>query len=192
MRLFTAFDVPEDLRGAYARVEDLARAWKRDEADGEGFDARWQPPEQYHCTLRFIGEVGDETAQSYRAALQEVARSTFECEPYGLDVLPGRRNPRVLIAGLHLSDPLKRLYEEVSEVLESRGLDPEDRSYKPHVTLARFNDAPRESVHAFLRAHDDLSLPSFSVSEFHLFESTLTPDGAVHDIRDTYPLRRDD
>ena len=180
MRLFTAFDVPSDQRPAFARVEDLA-------ADAP-FSARWSPPAQYHCTLRFLGDTDRETAQSYRSALHEIDAPPFECEPYGLDVLPDRRTPRVLIAGLRLSPSLKQLYQQVSEVLEERGLEPEARDYRPHVTLARFDDADPRAVHDFLRSHADVSFPSFSVTAFHLFESTRTQDGSIHEVRETVPL----
>lgn len=180
MRLFAAFDVPPDLRDAYARV--------RKEASEPPFEARWSPPDQYHCTLRFIGEVDADRASEYRTALQEVTAPSFEVRPYGLDVLPGRSRPRVLIAGLRLTDPLKHLQRAVSERLESRGLDPADRSYKPHVTLARLQQADPKAIHAFLQSRD-LSFPSFPVTEFHLYESTTSADGARHDVLDTYPLQ---
>jgi 2'-5' RNA ligase len=81
------------------------------------------------------------------------------------------------------------LYHAVSDTLEAEGLAPEDRTYRPHVTLARLDDRP-ESVHAFLQENDDLSLPSFTSEALHLYESTLTPDGAVHERRASVALRR--
>ena len=75
----------------------------------------------------------------------------------------------------------------MSERLESHGLDPEDWSYTPHVTLARLQQADPTAVHRYLKAQD-LSFPSFSVTEFHLYESTTSPDGATHEVLDTYPL----
>ncbi len=180
MRLFVAFDVPSDLRDAYARV--------RDDASDLPVQVLWSPPDQYHCTLRFIGEVGADQASAFRTALQEVTVPSFECRPYGLDVLPGRSRPRVLIAGLRLTDPLKQLQRAVTGRLESRGLAPEDRSYKPHVTLARLRQADPKAVHAFLKSQD-ISFPSFPVTEFHLYESTTSPEGATHEVLDTYPLQ---
>ncbi|MEF8797242.1 MAG: RNA 2',3'-cyclic phosphodiesterase [Salinivenus sp.] len=177
MRLFTALDPPDALRTKAAQLRAP-----------DALDARWSSPDQYHVTLRFLGEVGSDRAARYDTALAEVDAAPPECCPYGLDVLPSRRHPSVLILGLDRTDSLLALYESVSTALEAEGLDPEERTYRPHLTLARLNDVPAETVHRFLDRHDAGDLPSFRPDRFHLYESTLTPDGAVHDRRASYSL----
>jgi len=183
MRLFTAFDIPASLRETLTTL--------RDRGDGASLPIRWSSPEQYHTTIRFIGETTSEEATAYRSALRQVDVPPFEAEPYSLDTLPGRRNPRVLMLGLDLSRPLRRLYEAVTSALQAEGLEPEDRSYRPHVTLGRLENPDPEAVHEFLRTHRDSRYAAFDVSAFQLYESTLTPDGAVHDVVETYPLTAD-
>jgi 2'-5' RNA ligase len=180
MRLFTAFDPSDELRDALSEV----RSWTGDLP----LSVRWSDPAQYHCTLRFIGEVDSAEAEALRSALQEVDPPGFRAEPHGLTALPGRRNPRVLVVALDLSSPLRRLYRAVTSALQEEGIDPEDRSYRPHITLGRFDDPDREVVHRFLKRHREASFPAFPVSGFHLYESTLTPSGAVHDIVESYDL----
>lgn len=180
MRLFTAFDPSDELRDALSDV----RSWTGDIP----LSVRWSDPDQYHCTLRFIGEVGDDTAAAVRSSLQHVDEPAFRAEPHGLTALPGRRNPRVLVLSLDLSSPLRHLHRAVTSALQNEDIDPENRSYRPHITLGRLNDPDREVVHRFLKRHRETSFPAFSVSEFHLFESTLTPDGAVHEIVESYDL----
>jgi 2'-5' RNA ligase len=176
MRLFTALDVPDPVRDRCAACRD-----------DESLDARWSPPANYHVTLRFIGEVNEDAFPRYRDAVASVNADPVTLSPYGLDVLPSRRSPRVLMVGMDRTDSLLALHTALSDALAEVGLDREDRTYRPHVTLARLNDASPEAVHQFLRAHD-LDLPTFTVSAFHLYESTLTPDGAVHEPRATLPL----
>jgi 2'-5' RNA ligase len=180
MRLFTAFDPSDELRDALSEV----RSWTGDVP----LSVRWSDPAQYHCTLRFIGEVERAEAEALRSALREVDRPGFRAEPHGLTALPGRRNPRVLVVALDLSSPLRRLYRAVTSALQEEGIDPEKRSYRPHITLGRFDDPDREVVHRFLKRHREASFPAFPVSGFHLYESTLTPSGAVHDIVESYDL----
>jgi len=177
MRLFTALDVPDALRAQIARLRAP-----------EALDGRWVPPEQYHVTLRFIGETSPDGADRLAAQLDRVQAPPVEVVPHGLDVLPSRRRPSVLIVGFERAEALLTLYETVSEVLESEGLEPEDRSYRPHVTLARVRDVSAEAVHRFLNRHEAGDLPSFRAEAFHLYESTLTPEGAVHERRRSFPL----
>jgi 2'-5' RNA ligase len=177
MRLFTALDPPDTLRSRAARLRTPG-----------ALDARWTSPDQYHVTLRFLGEVDPDRAARVDAALTQVDGPVPACSPYGLDVLPSRRRPSVLILGLDRTDSLLRLYESVSAALEAEGIDPEERRYRPHVTLARLDDGSAEAVHRFLDQHDAGDLPSFRARRFHLYESTLTPDGALHDRRASYSL----
>lgn len=179
MRLFTAIDIPEPLIDALA---DLPAP--------EALEARRSDPEQFHITLRFIGDANETEAARYDEVLSTVDPGPVRCEPYGLDVLPSRHSPRVLMLGLERTDSLLALYEAVSDALEAEGLEPEDRSYRPHVTLARLEDTGPEAVHGVLRHHEDRSFPSFKADQFVLYESTLTPEGAIHDPVATYSLSR--
>lgn len=177
MRLFTALDPPEAVRNQMAALQAP-----------DALDARWTDPEQFHVTVRFIGDASPDQAARYEDALAGMEAPAVEARPYGLDVLPSRRNPSVLIIGLERSDDLMALYEAVSEALEGEGLAPEDRSYRPHVTLARLTDVPAETVHEFLDTHEADGLGSFHVDTLTLYESTLTPDGAVHEPRANFSL----
>jgi 2'-5' RNA ligase len=176
MRLFTAFDPPDARCRRYATLQS------------DALDARWTPPANYHVTLRFIGEVDADAGEAFAEALQAVNAEAVTARPYGLDALPSRDNPRVLTVGLERTSSLMALYDAVSAALEAEGLDPEGRRYRPHVTLARLDDAPAEAVHRFIRSHEGADLEAFRVGTFHLYESRLTPDGAVHEKRRSYVL----
>jgi 2'-5' RNA ligase len=175
MRLFTAFDPPDARCRRYASLQSGA------------LDARWTPPANFHVTLRFIGEVDADVGEAFAEALQAVNAEAVSARPYGLDALPSRDNPRVLTVGLERTPALMGLYDAVSAALEAEGLDPEGRRYRPHVTLARLDGAPAEAVHRFIRSHD-VDFEPFRVGAFHLYESRLAPDGAVHERRRTYAL----
>ncbi len=177
MRLFTAIDLPGGFRDDVANLQAPSV-----------LDARWTDPEQFHVTLRFIGDASPEQAARYEQALADMAAPAARCKPYGLDVLPSRRSPRVLVLGLERTNSLVALYTAVGNALEREGLSPEDRDYTPHVTLARVEDTAPETVHAFLRTLDVPSFPAFQADRFVLYKSTLTTAGAVHDPRAIYSL----
>lgn len=180
MRLFTALDPPDALRDDLTTLQS-----------SEALSARWTDPEQFHVTLRFIGDVSEAEATRYEKSLADVDAPPVQCvpqQPSGLDVLPSRRSPRVLMLGLERTDSMMALYDAVSDALESEGLDPEDRKFRPHVTLGRLDNPDPDAVHAFLRRHEDRSFPSFEADRFVLYESTLTPAGADHEPQAIFPL----
>lgn len=179
MRLFTAIDVPDSLREALSACQDA-----------DALPVRWTDPEQFHVTLRFIGDVSEERpgqSSGYEEALADVDAGPVRCAPYGLDVF-SHQSPRVLMLGLERTDSMMALYDAVSSELEAEGLDPEDRTYRPHVTIGRLDDPDPDAVHDFLRAHEERSFSTFEANRFILYESTLTPDGAVHEPQAIYPL----
>lgn len=179
-RLFTALDLPAssvDILRAYAHEHDL------------GVPARWTPPENLHITLRFIGDVEEEQASEVGTVLHEARhRPPFDVEPLGLGVLPSRRNPRVLTVRIDPTESLRALYQSLQDVLATVDVEREERTFRPHVTLARMNDVQPERLYDTLRDIPGPQLGAFSVDRFYLYESTLTPDGAVHTVRAEYPL----
>jgi 2'-5' RNA ligase len=177
MRLFTALDIPNPLRDELAALQQP-----------DALAARWGDPDQFHVTLRFIGEVSKAQAVQYQEALADVHAERVRCVPYGLDVLPSRRSPRVLMLGLERTDSMIELYEAVSDALEVEGLGPEDRKYRPHVTIGRLDDVKPNDVHDFLQAHEEFTFPTYETEQFVLYESTLRPDGAIHEPQAVYPL----
>jgi 2'-5' RNA ligase len=70
------------------------------------------------------------------------------------------------------------------------GPDPETakHGFAPHLTLARFPNRPRHDLDAFLAEHARFDSGRFVVSDFHLYRSTLRPEGTIHEIVESYLL----
>lgn len=98
-RLFTGLEIP----AALGEQLSLLR--------GGLHGARWIDAENYHVTLRFIGDVDDETAREVAWALGNVKRKGFELRFDGLTSFGGRK-PRALVAAVAPSPPLMELQAE--------------------------------------------------------------------------------
>jgi 2'-5' RNA ligase len=184
-RLFVAADVPEAIRGAFARMRaDLARRVPA---------ARWVRPEGMHLTFHFLGE-------SPRSRLEELAdavagaasgASPFHLITGGLGHFGSLRRPRALWLSLEGEvDACVALTESVGAALAARGYPAERRPFRPHLTLARFMgevDSPfpepvRPELEEALRG---ISLP---VEALVLFESHLASGGTRYEVRRRCPL----
>jgi 2'-5' RNA ligase len=149
--------------------------------------ARWQRDDQLHLTLRFIGEVDRHRARDIDAALAAVRRQPFEIALSGIGAFARRGRPDAVWAGVTPRAELARLHQKIDQALVRCGLAPEGRAYMPHVTLARLNRSAGPIGH-LLDAASRLTSPPFVVEAFGLFESALTPDGAVYSEIASYPL----
>ncbi|MBK5911080.1 2'-5' RNA ligase [Rhodothalassium salexigens] len=152
--------------------------------------ARWQGDHQLHLTLRFIGEVPARQADDIRSALAQVRAAPFTVTLEGLGTFGKPRSPRSLWIGVADADPLKHLHEKIDQALVRVGLAPEQRKFKPHVTLARFKRTNPAKLDGYLEARAGARTAAFPVTRFTLFESHLCSDGALYDPVETYPLDR--
>ena len=174
-RLFVAIRPPEAIR---ARL--LA-------AMGGVSGARWQTDEQIHLTLRFIGEVDRHRLRDIDAALCGIHHRPFEIAVNGLGTFDRRGQPEVIWAGVAPHAPLHALHNKVDQAIARVGIEPEQRAYLPHITLARLKRSSG-TVRDLVEQSGGLTTPPFAVDRFALFESKLTPEGAVYSALETYPL----
>lgn len=175
-RLFVAVEIPDTVK---ERLEEIAYGLP---------GAVWTPPDHYHLTLRFIGEVGEETLADIGSALSTLKARSFTLAVKDLGFFPPRGEPQVLWAGLARSEALLRLRNKVESALVRMGQEPEGRKFSPHITLAKLRGTPAAKLAGYLQAHALFGAGDFPVTEFSLFSSILTPDGALHRLERTYGL----
>jgi len=175
MRLFIAIELPDDLKAALGGLR----------VDVPG--ARWVPPEQLHLTLAFLGEVEEKTAGELGERLALIHTPPFQLCFSGTGCFPNRHRPRVLWAGLEPHPLLMNLAAGVHGAVLACSIPQEERPFSPHITLARLKFPAAREVDAFLNMPQKLKLPPFPVREITLFQSRLTPHGAVHIPVRTFP-----
>ena len=149
--------------------------------------ARWIDPENYHVTLRFIGDVDAAVAREVAFMLGRVRRTGFELRFDGLSAFGGRR-PRAVIATLATTPALLDLQAEHERLMQRVGLEPDGRKFTPHVTLARLRDSTSQHVAEYLSARGQFHTPPFDVSRFVLFSSRASVGGGPYVVEAEYPL----
>ncbi|HXW49994.1 MAG TPA: RNA 2',3'-cyclic phosphodiesterase [Xanthobacteraceae bacterium] len=174
-RLFTGIEVPRSVGQSLAMMR------------GGLPGARWIDPENYHLTLRFIGDIDDALAHEIGGMLGRVHRQAFELRLDGLTSFGGRK-PRAVVAAAAPVTPLMELQAEHDRLLQRLGLEPEGRKYTPHVTLARLRDSSSHQVAEFLAARGHYRSPSFQVARFVLFSSRASVGGGPYVVEEAYPL----
>lgn len=174
-RLFTGLEIPREVADSLALLR------------GGLPGARWVDPENYHLTLRFIGDVDDRIAHEIGELLGRVRRRGFEIALNGLDQFGGRK-PRAVFAAANASPALLELQAEHERLLQRMGLPPESRKYTPHVTLARLRDASTREVAEYLASYGYFRSPAFAIPRFVLFSSRASTGGGPYVVEAAYPL----
>jgi 2'-5' RNA ligase len=148
--------------------------------------ARWADPGNFHLTLRFVGEVGEDVAADIDDALVRLKARRFTLQLAGTGVFGDR--PRALWVGVERHPDLVALREKIEQALIHAGLPPEPRKFAPHVTLARLYNAAPDQVGAFLAAHAQFRADPLPVDRFSLIASFPTKAGSIYEDQADYRL----
>jgi RNA 2',3'-cyclic 3'-phosphodiesterase len=168
-RLFVAIDVPDSIQRT---LVDL---------DPHIHGLRWINGNQMHLTLGFFERVPEDVDLRLREKLRAIEFKAFFLPIVGLGKFPAKGHPKVVWIGVGAGHPhLFQLYKRVQEAAFQSGLEPEERPFHPHVTLARCRDVPEGALRKFLKTNADPDLGMFRIEAFHLYSSELTLSGPIH------------
>jgi 2'-5' RNA ligase len=176
LRLFVALDLPPALRDALAsRASGLPHA-------------RWVPPENYHLTLRFIGEVEPWRAEEVDECLAALRGRPFDLALSGAGLFEKAGRIHSVWIGAERNDALAALQAKIETALQRIGLPPEKRRFAPHVTLARTDRAAPEKCIAWVQANNLFRAATVRMEEFTLFSSRLGQEASVYTPEVAYAL----
>jgi RNA 2',3'-cyclic 3'-phosphodiesterase len=184
MRTFVAIDLDGPLK---KNLEVLI-----DELRPNGKNVRWITAEAMHLTLKFLGEVADQDISGITNALAAVVKNhqTFSLMLRGTGWFPpGRKNPRVLWAGVLEDASLKNLQHDIEGAMEKLGFGREKREFHPHLTLGRVKFPSQfEPLLLELGKRKDTVFGEMPVRIVTFFKSTLKPSGAEYGVLSEFPL----
>ncbi len=174
-RLFTGLEVPPDVADGLALMR------------GGILGARWIEPQDYHVTLRFLGDIDEGTARELAMMLATVRRPPVTLTLGSLDVFGGDK-PRALVARIAPSSQLAEMQAEQERLVRRVGLPAEKRKFVPHITLARLRDTSAWHVAEFLSNRGHFLRRSFKADRFVLFSSRASVGGGPYVVEAAYPL----
>lgn len=151
--------------------------------------ARWVPPENYHLTLRFIGEVPSHHAEEIDHALAALRARAFPLVLAGMGTFAKGGQANQLWVGVQKNPLLEALHNKVETALQRVGCEPERRRFTPHITLARLRDAAEGKLVGFVQSHNLFRAGPMPVQHFVLFSSKLGKEASVYAPEVEYALQ---
>ena len=184
MRAFIALELPVNIRDSISQLQQRLRQ--------SGAKVSWVKPENFHLTLRFLGDV---TAQQIVMLTEELPDACTASPPLQLSIgelgfFPNARRPGVVWVGLTAeTGDLSGLQQAIESAAQRIGLKPENKHFHAHITLARIRDHRRagtliDAVHA----EEDFTGDAFTIGNVALFSSELNPKGAIYHRIKEFPL----
>jgi len=179
MRTFIGIDLPEEIKLNLKEVVDRLKKIK---------EAKPVKIENLHITLKFLGEVEEKEIEKIKERLKGCAKNfnSFDVEVKGVGVFPSEKKVRVLWIGALDDGYLKKLNKKIEEEMEKFGFEKE-KEFVSHITVARFKSVPNLNlIKDLIEKYKDFLFGKFSVKNFQLYESKLTPDGPVYKIIENF------
>ena len=185
MRLFVALEIPERVR------ENLSAI--RNNFSPEDPKVRWVPPQNFHVTLKFIGSVPTEKLEPIIQALHRVSfAERIQLRIRGVGWLINAKMAVILFALVEDSKPLTALATAIDQQLQHLGFTPENRTFRPHLTLVRAGrDLPasfQTALRELAEQHKQYDFGSVTPEGFHLMESKTLPAGPIYSKMQSFPL----
>ena len=174
-RLFTALEIP--------RNAAMSLSLLRGGLPG----ARWIDVENYHITLRFIGDVDGRTADEIVDRLDRIDRPEFSLSLNGIGSF-GSKKPHSIWAGVTPAPEMYALQGEIERICQRIGLPPDPRKFTPHVTLARLKQSRLEDVVHYLSGRGDFQTVPFITPRFVLLSSRESVGGGPYLTEEVFPL----
>jgi RNA 2',3'-cyclic 3'-phosphodiesterase len=177
-RLFTGLEIPD------AQTDYLLNL------RGSLYGARWIDPENYHITLRFIGDIDRRIARDIENALGEIIRDPVEITLTDLSIFGGEK-PHAIIVSVKPTRALLELQYEHERIMRELGLPKDPRKFTPHITLARLRGSSPTNVVDYLSSRRAFHVQSFIAKSFALYSAKPSTGGGPYVIEASYPLGED-
>jgi 2'-5' RNA ligase len=141
---------------------------------------KWAVPENFHLTLKFLGEVRQNELQSIIAQLDNISTQTLP-----ITILPQKtgyfgsiKQPSVIWFGYQVEDKLSQLQKRIDEHMYALGFKLEEKKFTPHVTLGRVNELIEiQSFNTYILNQKPLNGIKFQINAIQLIQSILHSNG---------------
>ncbi len=179
MRLFIGIPLKTPLQAELEAVQSRLKSLLRDAS------CVWTRRENFHITVRFLGEVAEEQVKILQRMLDGIAQQTSSSKLSidSLGYFPPRGRVRVIWAGGKSSELLK-ISHSLDQTLADLGFAPEEKPFHAHVTLARVGKDSRLTARRLQPVIDSLQFAPLTqkIDSIALFQSIQIPGGTHYEI----------
>ena len=178
LRLFIAIPIPEPVRDEIIRVQRELQPLVPPNV------VRWTRPDQFHLTLRFLGDVPADGVEDLKQSVNAVCRIVrpLSLRAEGVGFFPNPRSPRVIWVGIKdRAGRLVDLQKQIETAVGPFSPEPGEKNFTGHVTLGRLkNPRPTDTRDLAARAQslEKRLFGEWTAHEIEIIRSELSTVGA--------------
>ncbi len=185
MRTFIAIEIPQEIKDTLGRLQAKLKI--------AGADVKWVKTKNIHLTLKFLGEIDEQTQDRISLSLERLCRNRqpFSITLSSCGAFPNNHSPRVIWVGIKQGDnEVKEIAQKIEELSSIIGIPKETREFSSHITIGRTRSGKnrRELAELLDKLAQKPLEGQFPAQKITLFKSTLTPHGPIYEPLKEFPL----
>lgn len=139
-------------------------------------------PENIHITLNFLGNISSDLINKISNKLLEITFIPFYAELKGIGVFPKISRPRIIWVGIAKgSEEMKKIFNQITQLLKKFGFSFDYRGFSPHLTIARVKTLKnKEQLINFVKKNSNYYFGKIKIKSFKLKKSDLSPLGPIY------------
>jgi RNA 2',3'-cyclic 3'-phosphodiesterase len=183
IRTFIALPTVPEIQNQIATIQA--------ELKGSQADVKWDSPDKFHITLKFLGDVESSQIDQISSSITSLVKAAtpFEVIYHGVGAFPNLHNPRVIWIGITPQPVLIELQTKLESACVELGFPPEERPFHPHITLGRVKG--NRNIDCLTEATKTCTFEPMKMHcpEVVLMKSDLRPGGSIYTILDSFPFQ---
>lgn len=154
----------------------------------------WTDPQHIHITLKFLGNTGVDLLDNVKSLLESISCRTapFSVTLGGTGLFLFNKEPRVLYLGIRDNGSISGLAKEIDDQMNNLGFAKENRSFHPHLTLARIKyPVVGNALYILTEEFRNTEIQKSEITGMVLYRSILKPSGPLYEPLETFLFRNE-
>ena len=188
LRLFIALAVPPEVR------EEIGRAQGRLRRDAPPGAIRWTRPDQFHVTVKFLGDIPSAQLAALESSVSRVCAGcpALRLSARGIGFFPNEQRPRVIwVRADDAGGRMAELHRRLDEAMGPSAPVEKPEKFTGHITLGRFRPGRHAAIEKLLdraTVFRDRQFGEWQAGTVEIVRSELTATGAMHTPLASCPL----
>jgi RNA 2',3'-cyclic 3'-phosphodiesterase len=174
MRTFIAIPTSQELQHSLSETQAVLQS--------SDADVRWEEPDKFHITLKFLGETPSERIPLIEKSMSSVAEtsSPFNGIFVTAGAFPHANSPRILWLGVQQNQALRTLQSAIEQACAALGFPQEEHIFHPHITVGRVKSGKNIARLTSALKTCTFEPIHFRCTEFVFMKSELRAGGSLY------------